>query len=92
MGEIGRATRWCSSTSPPIGSAVERAPKELKGFARVSLAPGETRTATISLPAAELAYYDVRRRGLGGGAIAYEAIIGRHSLDAGALRAAFTVV
>jgi beta-glucosidase len=37
---------------------VERAVKELKGFTRVALAPGETKTVTFSLPTAELAYWD----------------------------------
>ena len=32
------------------GSAVPRAPRELKGFARVSLEPGETRDVTIEVP------------------------------------------
>ena len=37
------------------GSVVERAPRELKGFARVSLAPGETREVTVEVPVADLA-------------------------------------
>ena len=40
------------------GSAVPRAPRELKGFARVALAPGETRDVTIEVPVADLARYD----------------------------------
>ncbi len=40
------------------GSSVERAPKDLKGFARVQLEPGETQTVTINLPAEDLAFYD----------------------------------
>jgi beta-glucosidase len=32
--------------------------RELKGFARVALAPGERRTVEIELPAAELAFFD----------------------------------
>ncbi len=40
------------------GSAVDRPPKELKAFARVHLAPGETRTVELVLPAQRLAYYD----------------------------------
>jgi beta-glucosidase len=38
--------------------AVDRPPRELKGFARVALAPGETRTVTLDLAAEDLAYYD----------------------------------
>src|SRR5262249_3878244 len=40
------------------GSKVERAPKELKAFARVGLAPGATKTLRFAVPVAELAYYD----------------------------------
>jgi beta-glucosidase len=40
------------------GSAVPRAIKELKGFARISLRPGETRTVNLRLPATELRYWD----------------------------------
>jgi beta-glucosidase len=32
--------------------------KELKGFARLRLQPGETRRATFSLPVNQLAFYD----------------------------------
>jgi len=41
------------------GSAVDRAPLELKAFARVSLEPGETRGVDLKVPARELAYFDV---------------------------------
>jgi len=73
------------------GSAIERAPKELKAFARVALAPGETRTVSLAVPVSGLAYYD----GTGGWSvepIAYEVIIARHALDAQARRARFTVM
>jgi beta-glucosidase len=73
------------------GSAVERPAKELKGFARVSLGPGETKTIRIEVPPSELAYYD-SSRGWVVEPIEYEAIIGRHALDGEALRATFRVV
>jgi len=44
------------------GSRVERAPRELRAFARVRLAPGETRQVVLDVPIAELAYYDVGGR------------------------------
>ena len=44
-----------------IGSAVERPVKELKGYRRVSLRPGETRTIELRLPALSLAYWDPAR-------------------------------
>jgi beta-glucosidase len=40
-------------------SAVERAERELKGFTKVELEPGETRAVDISVPVNSLAYYDV---------------------------------
>lgn len=41
-----------------LKSAVERPIKELKGFQRVTLAPGETKTVQIALKASQLAYWD----------------------------------
>mgnify|MGYP001825754865 FL=1 len=41
------------------GSAVMRSERELKGFAKVMLAPNETKTIEIELPVNSLAYYDV---------------------------------
>ena len=41
-----------------LKSKVDRPIKELKGFTRVSLKPGETRTVQIPLKAESLAYWD----------------------------------
>ena len=41
------------------GSAVERAERELKGFAKVELEPGASQTVEITVPVNDLAYYDV---------------------------------
>ncbi|HJQ30756.1 MAG TPA: glycoside hydrolase family 3 C-terminal domain-containing protein [Pyrinomonadaceae bacterium] len=41
-----------------LNSKVERPDKELKGFARVFLKPGEVKTVTLPLKAAALAYWD----------------------------------
>jgi beta-glucosidase len=41
-------------------SSVPRPKKELKGFAKVSLAPGETRQMTVKLDRGAFAYYDVK--------------------------------
>ncbi|WP_433412823.1 glycoside hydrolase family 3 C-terminal domain-containing protein [Microtetraspora malaysiensis] len=46
-------------TSLP-GSAVQRAPRELKAFASVALEPGETAVAELVVRRADLAYWDVR--------------------------------
>jgi beta-glucosidase len=42
-------------------SRVERARRELRGYARVTLAPGETRTVRLPLAARDLAYWDDAR-------------------------------
>ena len=41
-----------------IGSKVARPTKDLRGFQRVSLRPGETKTVTLRLPAQSLAYWN----------------------------------
>jgi beta-glucosidase len=41
-------------------ASLSRPVKELKGFARVSLAPGESQTVTFRLTEAELGFYDAR--------------------------------
>ncbi|MBN1873381.1 MAG: fibronectin type III-like domain-contianing protein, partial [Anaerolineae bacterium] len=45
-----------------LHSTVERPKKELKGFKRITLQPGETQTVTLPLKAASLAYWDVDLR------------------------------
>jgi len=40
-------------------SSVTRPVKELKGFARISLAPGEKRTVTLDITADHLSFYDI---------------------------------
>ncbi|GAA4380980.1 glycoside hydrolase family 3 C-terminal domain-containing protein [Agromyces bauzanensis] len=46
-------------TSVP-GSAVVRAPRELKGFAKVTLAAGQSRSVEVRVRRADLAYWDTR--------------------------------
>jgi beta-glucosidase len=41
-----------------VKSSVKRPVKELRGFQRITLNPGEKRTLSFSLPAAKLAFYD----------------------------------
>ncbi len=74
-----------------LGSAVERARKELKAFARVALQPGETRQVQFSLPASRLAYYNEELANFVVEAVEYEVFVGAHSLDPQALKARFTV-
>jgi len=42
------------------GSKVERPREELVGFQRVTVAPNQTKTVQIALPASRLAYWDVK--------------------------------
>jgi beta-glucosidase len=46
-----------------IGSAVPRANRDLRGFQRVTLQPGEQRTVRFLLPASALAYWDAASQG-----------------------------
>ncbi len=73
------------------GSKVDRAPRELKAFARVSLAAGETRRVAFNLPMADLAYFDPVR-GWTVEATEYEVMVARHAEDQAALRERFLVV
>jgi beta-glucosidase len=45
-----------------MGSKVERPIEELKGFARVALKAGETKTVQIPLKAKDLAYWDAQKK------------------------------
>jgi beta-glucosidase len=74
-----------------IGSAVERAPKELKAFTRIALRPGETKTVQLSVPMSRLAYYDETQADLIVEPIEYELFVGAHSMDQHALKARFVV-
>ena len=74
-----------------IGSAVARAPKELKAFTRVALAPGERKRVRLEVPAHALAYYDERQATFVVEPLEYEVFVGRHSLDEEGLRARFVV-
>jgi beta-glucosidase len=42
------------------GSAVQRAPRELKAFGSVALEPGETQVVTLTVRRKDLAYWDIR--------------------------------
>ncbi|MBK9712433.1 MAG: glycoside hydrolase family 3 C-terminal domain-containing protein [Kouleothrix sp.] len=45
-----------------VHASVTRPVKELKGFKRISLAPGETRSVTFRLDARQLGFYDLQMR------------------------------
>lgn len=71
-----------------VKPSVKRPAKELRGFARVTLAPGETRRVTVKLPADALAFWDETTHGWKTEAGAYEVLVGASSAD---VRATATV-
>ncbi len=74
-----------------LGSAVERAPKELKAFTRIALKSGETKRVFLDVPVSRLAYYDETQAAFVVEPLEYEVFVGTHSLDANALKARFVV-
>ena len=71
---------------------MERVPKELKGFTRIALQPGETQRVQLSLPVSRLAYYDEVQEAFVVEPLEYELFVATHSLDPHALKARFTVL
>ena len=63
------------------GSAVERSVLELKGFAKVTLEPGETQAFEISVPVNDLSYYDVTEGSWALEDLDYQVHIGTSSRD-----------
>jgi len=55
--------------------------RELRGFQRVSLTPGETKTLTFTVPAQKLAFYDETKHAFVVEAGKYEIQIGASSAD-----------
>ena len=72
------------------GSAVERVPRELKGFQKVFLQPGESQIVEMALPWQALSYWDEGEAGWRVEPIQYEIQMGSSCEDL-PLRAAFTV-
>ena len=72
-------------------SRVERPVKELKGFARVALNPGQTKTATIQLDPQSLAYYNTADQKWEIEKMLYEVHVGASSRDI-RLSSAFQIV
>lgn len=65
----------------PRGPAVERPVKELKGFAKVALAPGESRTVSLTLDARAFSYYDPARKAWIADKGAYDLLVGCSAAD-----------
>jgi len=68
-------------TWPPPKGSVPRPPKELKGFARTSLSPGETKDVSIDLEPSAFAYWDDTTRAWRVAAGTYEVLAGGSSAD-----------
>ena len=63
-------------------SKVARPNKQLRGFQRVSLAPGETKTVTLHLPASDLSYWNTEKKAWVVEPGPVELLVGRSSADA----------
>ncbi len=64
-----------------INPSVVRPCRELRGFQRIALQPGETKTVTFNVPAEKLALYDEKRHAFVVEAGKYEIQIGASSAD-----------
>lgn len=60
-------------------ASVPRPPKELKGFAKVSLQPGESRAVTLPLDARSFAFYDVGKKQWRAEEGAFQVLVGESS-------------
>jgi beta-glucosidase len=62
-------------------AGVPRPVKELKGFSKITLAPGETRNVTLPLDLRSLAYYDVAGKQWRAEAGEFQVLVGRSSQE-----------
>ena len=69
-----------------VKSSVKRPVKELRGFQRVSLQPGEQKQVSFTLPAEQLAFWDERTHGFVVEPGAYDVMVGASSADIRARR------
>ena len=74
-----------------IGSRVERFVKDLKGFTRVGLAPGETKTVDIEVRAKDLAFYNEESASWEVEPIRYEVYVGPSSNQADLMSTEFEI-
>lgn len=64
-----------------LKSSLPRPPKELKGFAKIELKPGESGTVTFSLDERSLAFYDPQKKAWVAEAGDFEVLLGSSSRD-----------
>ena len=74
-----------------VECSVKRPAKELRGFRRVSLKPGEKHRVSFALPAAKLAFWDTQRHAFHVEPGAFEVMLGASSEDIRA-RGSFDVI
>jgi beta-glucosidase len=67
--------------APPTNTPVPRPPQELKAFAKVELAPGETRTVILPLDPRAFQYFDPQTHDWATAPGAYEIRVGSSSRD-----------
>ncbi len=65
----------------PRGPSLERPVKELKGFAKVALGPGEERPISLMLDERAFSFYDPRKKAWVAEAGAYDLLIGASAAD-----------
>ncbi len=66
---------------PPAGGAVDRPVQELKGFGRVTLGPGETKSVAMTLDRRSFAHWDAATHGWAVVPGTYGIAVGRNSRD-----------
>jgi beta-glucosidase len=64
-----------------VASSVVRAGKELRGFERISLNPGETKTVTLTVPSEKLGFYDEKTHQFVVEQGTFEVLVGSSSAD-----------
>ena len=62
-----------------LQTKVPRPVKELKGFAKINLRPGETKKASVILDSRALSYYDVNAKQWHADPGAFDVLVGRSS-------------
>lgn len=73
------------------GSKVDRPVKLLRGFTKVALAPGETKTVPFRLAAKDLAWYDAETKAWRVDPMTYGVLVGPSSRASDLLKGSFTV-
>jgi beta-glucosidase len=64
-----------------VKSSVKRPAKELRGFQRIRLQPGETKAVTFTLPAEKLAFWDEKTHGFVVESGVFDVMMGASSAD-----------